>query len=270
MAGRKGDQMSAGDQGGSTGPLSREQVLDELEFLATVEHALIVECLSVHCALGHDLTAAQGGPATQQGSDAAAVASSLAQDQMFHLKGINTALLNAERSAQLERRAASISSATVAEIPLDPPSLAQLQQLLTREEGIARTVDERYARLVPAVTTDPVFDGALLDQLRSVIVDDGQSHTAGFAGFRQSLGDLAPADVLRATRRDAADDFEQRLLDASDRAYRLTVQILGHQFTPQDDEVVPFRPMAIEAMTGLDDITFVLVQRGLLPPFTLT
>ena len=115
-----------------------------------------------------------------------------------------------------------------------------------------------------------MFDGALLDQLRSVIVDDGQSHAAAFAGFRQSLGDLAPADVLRATRRDAADDFEQRLLDASDRAYRLTLEILGHQFTPQDDDVVPFRPMAIEAMTGLDDITFVLVERSLLPPFTLT
>jgi hypothetical protein len=261
--------MSAGDQGGSTGLLSREQVLDELDFLASVEHALIVECLSVHCALGHDLTAGQGGPATPQGSDAATVASSLAQDQMFHLKRINTALLNAGRSAQLGR-AASISSATVAEIPLDPPSLAQLQQLLTRGDGIGRAVDERYARLAPAVTTDPVFDGDLLGELRSIIVDDGQSHAAGFAGFRQSLGDLTPADVLRATRRDAADDFEQRLLDASDRAYRLTVEILGHQFTPAENDVVPFLPVALEAMTGLDDITFVLAQRGLLPPFTRT
>jgi hypothetical protein len=261
--------MSAGDQGSSTGMLSREQVLDELEFLATVEHALIVECLSVHCALGHDLTAGQGGPATPQGGDAVTVASGLAQAQMFRLKRINTALLDAGRSAQLGR-AASISSATVAEIPLNPPSLEQLQQLLTREEGIGRAVDERYARLAPAVTTEPVFDGDLLNALRSVIIDDGQSHAAGFAGFRQALGDLAPADVLRATRRDAAGDFEQRLLDASDRAYRLTVEILGFQFTPQDDDVVPFLPVALEAMTGLDDITFVLVQRGLLPPFTLT
>jgi hypothetical protein len=170
--------MSAGDQGGSTGPLSREQVLDELEFLATVEHA--------------------------------------------------------------------------------------------SSSSVARAVDERYARLVPAVTTDPVFDGGVLDELRPVIVDGGQSYAAAFGGFRQSLGDLAAADVLRATRRDAADDFEQRLLDASDRAYRLTVEILGYQFTPQANDVVPFLPVALEAMTGLDDITFVLVQRGLLPPFTLT
>ncbi len=259
--------MSAGDQGGSGGPLSSEQVLSELEFLATVEHALIVECLSVHCALGHDLAAASGGPTTEQGSAAAALASGLAQGEMFHLKGVTNALIAAGRSAPLPRRAGSISSASVTEIPLAPPTLAQLQQLLTREEGIARAVDERYARLVPAVASDTVFHGDLLDELRSVIAD-GQSHVNAFAGFRQSLGDVPPADVLRATRRGAADDFEQRLLDASDRAYALTVQILGLEFTPEANDVVPFRPLAIQAMTGLDDITCVLVQRALLPPFT--
>ena len=36
-------------------PVSRDQVLDEVEFLLTVEHALIVEYLSVRCALGYDL-----------------------------------------------------------------------------------------------------------------------------------------------------------------------------------------------------------------------
>lgn len=49
--------MSVGDQGAVSGLLSREQVLDELDFLATVEHALIVEYLSVYCALGYDLDA---------------------------------------------------------------------------------------------------------------------------------------------------------------------------------------------------------------------
>jgi hypothetical protein len=35
-------------------------VLRELVFLATVEHALIVEYLSVQCGLGHDLPAGAG------------------------------------------------------------------------------------------------------------------------------------------------------------------------------------------------------------------
>jgi hypothetical protein len=39
--------MSAADHGPADSPLTREQVLDELEFLAKVEHALVVECLAV-------------------------------------------------------------------------------------------------------------------------------------------------------------------------------------------------------------------------------
>jgi hypothetical protein len=83
---------------------------------------------------------------------------------MFHLRRVNLGLIDAGRSAQLER-AASISSDSVAEIALGPPSPAQLQELLDREEAIAKAVDERYARLGHAVTSDRVFEGVLLDEL---------------------------------------------------------------------------------------------------------
>jgi hypothetical protein len=39
--------MSAADQGPAGSSLAVEQVLDELELLAKVEHAFVVECLSV-------------------------------------------------------------------------------------------------------------------------------------------------------------------------------------------------------------------------------
>jgi hypothetical protein len=64
--------------------------------------------------------------------------------------------------------------------PLDQPGLAQLQQLAAREQAIATAVDNRYARLVPAVTSSPVFDGDLLAELQSVIVDHGTGHTASW------------------------------------------------------------------------------------------
>jgi hypothetical protein len=210
------------------GPLSRNQVLDQLQFLVTVEHALIVEYLSVCCALGHDLKPEDGGATTKQGRDAADAASVMAQGGMYQLKGLMQGLSDADRFAEL-KRAASISSASGAEIALGPPSAAQLERLLEREEAIALAVDERYARLRPAVTSDPVFSGDLLDHLRYVI-EEGSTRAAAVAGLRQSLGDLAPADFLRATRREATDPFERRLLNVSDQS---------------------------------------LVQRGLLPPFTL-
>src|ERR671918_407612 len=86
--------------------------------------------------------------------------------------GDKRGLLGAGRSPQLGR-AVSVSSDSVAEIALGPPSRAELVRLLDRLGAIASAVDERYARLGPAVTSDALFDGDLLDELRSVIVDDG-------------------------------------------------------------------------------------------------
>jgi len=101
--------------------LSREEVLDELEFLATVEHALVVEYLSVFCALGHDLEADEGGATTDEGRNAASAASTLAMDEMFRLKNISFGLVDAGRFAQLGR-ADSISSDAAAAPPSSAPA----------------------------------------------------------------------------------------------------------------------------------------------------
>ena len=154
--------MPAEGQGVSGVPLTRDEVLDELDFLASVEHALVVEYLSVCCALGHDLEQQDGGATTRQGRAAAGSAAVLATGEMFHLKGVNRCLLGAGRSPQLGR-AASVSGDSVAEIALGPPSRAELVRLLDRMGAIASAVDERYTRLRPAVTSGPLFDGDLLD-----------------------------------------------------------------------------------------------------------
>jgi hypothetical protein len=239
-------------------------VLDELEVLATVEHALVVECLSVCYALGYDLGPDEGGPMTKQGSDAVSVALSLARDtEMFHLADLNIALMHAHRRPQLDR-AASISGGPGPDIPLGPPDLAQLQQLVAREQAIATAVDQRYARLAPAVTSSPVFGGDLLSELEPIIVGHGSGHAAAFAVMTGPLAGLAPGDYLRATRRQAADSFEERLLEASDRSYRLIIDALQDQF----DAAAPFSSLAVSAMRVMDDLNRLLAQRGLLPSFT--
>src|SRR6266508_5274728 len=82
--------------------------------------------------------------------------------------------------------------------------------------------------------------------------------------------DDPPANFLRATRRQATDAFEQRLLDVSDRGYGLILAALRERFTQQEGAALTFRDFAVSAMVGLlDDSNRVLVQRGLLPPFTL-
>ena len=67
---------------------------------------------------------------------------------------------------------------------------------------------------------DPVFGGDLLEELRNIIADEGPTHGDALLGLRDVLGEgELSANLLRATRREAADSFEQRLLDASNRSY---------------------------------------------------
>ena len=129
-------------------PLTREQVLEELRFLTTVEHAVIVEDLSLHCALGHDLPAEDGGATTQLGSAARDQGLALAQGAMFRYKALQLALVEAGGDPELGR-ATSVSSDSVPEIPMAPTDAAQLERFLARAQAIATAVEERYAKLLP-------------------------------------------------------------------------------------------------------------------------
>src|SRR5262249_29199102 len=145
-------------------PLTREQILDELDVLAKIEHALIVEYLSVQCALGHDLPAEQGGATTDALHNLATDVGNLAVSQMRHFKNVNRALVDGGRSVQVER-ADSIDG-----IALGPPSAAQLERLVEREEHIAWAVDERYKRRRPAVEAGtPVLEGQVPDDVRVIL-----------------------------------------------------------------------------------------------------
>jgi hypothetical protein len=245
-------------------PLTREQVLDELDVLATVEHALITEYLSVQCALGHDLPADQGGATTQQLRDLAADFGNLAVDQMRHFKSVNGALVGGGRPVQVGR------ADSIAGIGLGPPTAAQLERLVEREEHIAAAVDQRYARLRPAVESEtPVLEGRLLDVVR-FLLDVCTNHAGGVAGTRTVLDGLAPAEFLRATRQETTDPFEQRLMSVGDRTYGLLVSTVREWLGPQDFGAVsipPFQDWARDAMSTLDEIHRLLVQRGLLPQF---
>ena len=129
--------------------------------------------------------------------------------------------------------------------PLVPPDAAQLERFLARAQAIATAVEERYAKLLPAVTSDPVFEDPLLEHVRAIVVEDAPTHTASLVDLRTLLPDGVPAGLLRATRRQASNAFEQRMLDASDRIYDLVLSTLREQFEHTDFFVArSFRSLA--------------------------
>src|SRR4051794_27300400 len=143
--------------------MDRDEVLNEVAILATLEHFFIVECLSVECALGHDLEAGEGGPTDPRGRESIGVAMGYAQfTLMGRFRNLNAALVQADppRDPELER-AVAVSSASHAKIALEPPSAADLERLVEREHAIAERIDERYATLAAA----PASSGDLLEAI---------------------------------------------------------------------------------------------------------
>ncbi|HEX4254373.1 MAG TPA: hypothetical protein VH089_04745 [Streptosporangiaceae bacterium] len=226
-----------------------DAVLDQLEVLAAVEHALIVECLTVGYALGSGLDQTEGGPTTDEGRAVVEAAHARAIAEMSHFRTLNQALVSAGRTARTDR-ASSVTTGSGTAISLDPPSLAELQQLTTREPAIAAAVDAQYAKLDPAAVQSVFFTLP--------------EHATDFAAMVAPLASVTPDVYLRATRRAATDSFEQRLLDASDSAYGLIVRALDEQFGSSGSSGL----LPGYTMGTADEVNVLLVQRGLLPPFT--
>jgi hypothetical protein len=216
-------------------------VLNELEALATVEHALIVEYLTIGYALTADLP------------DASATAANLAQGQMFRLSDVCRALAAAGRSPTLDR-AASITAGG-AEIQFSPAAPDAYAHLMDRESMIARTVDDRYRALIPET-------GPELIELVSV---SGPTHFDALASLRDAVGDPAPPGLLASVRFDARTDAESLLLGAGDSAYRVVVTALRNLYA--GDGFGDYRQIATTAMFGMDNVNRVLAEGGLLPSF---
>jgi hypothetical protein len=241
-------------------------VLDELDRLATVEHSLCVEYLSIQCALGHDMPPAETGASAQRVRAAAEAAFVLALGEMGQLHRLNRALTLAGRRPQLGR-ASSIGDPG-SEIALGRVRVAELERLLDRERAIASAVDERYARLCAAVASpDALFEGELLEQITSIL-DPCPDHSLPLAALRDHLAGVPPGEYIRASRRDPSGELERSLLELSDRHYGLIVATLGAWFA-HEDELGELRNRALSTMDGLSAINGLLVARGLLPRFQL-
>ncbi len=181
------------------GPLTAEQVLEQLDFLTTLEVALILEYLSVQCAFGHDLAADEGGPTTPEGRAVADAAFGLAFAQMSRLKGADLALHELQREPKVEP-AASTANTPPWGVDLAPPSAAQLEHVVSREREIARSVDEQYSQLAAALTPDIEFEPGVLEHVQA-LVQRGTDHLSSLGELENAVNDPVPAELLRATRR---------------------------------------------------------------------
>jgi hypothetical protein len=248
-----------------TNDLSADQVLHELERLAEVEHAMIIDHLLACCALGHDLEPAEGGATSPVGREAASTYFTLAMNEMFHFAAVNRALV-AEGRSFTTTRATTVLSPSGGSMALCPVDLGTAQEMIDRHRAVARAVDALYARVRPALG---VLHAETADILQSVVGEGATTHADAFGSIDEIVPTPIPGDLLRVTRRDATDGVEQRLLDASDRLYRIVISAWRGCIEQADAFAAgDLRQIAGTAMEALADVNRALVNRGLLPSFS--
>lgn len=243
--------------------MTREGLLDELDFLASVSHALCVEYLSIHSALGHDLRSAET-PSGPRVSEAASAAFLAALGEMGLLHRVNRALTLAGRPAQVGRADSLPGSA----IALGAPTVAELERLVAREREIATAVDARWARVCAVIESQPpALDPDLLGQLAEQL-SPCPTHSDVVGTLHDKLGGVPATEFLRAAPREPSDDLERGLLALSDGWYVLILSILGAWFANEEQLGGELRGRALAAMDQLNAVNALLVARGLLPIFT--
>ena len=215
------------------------RVLAELELLASVEHALVVEYLVACYALGHDPR--RGSRLCDVGCRprcCVGIRQSRGQPDV--------PLRRSQRRARRGR-----------EIPDDGQT--RQHQLRVRQPG----------RSLPGRCRGPRPAGSSMRR-RPPPGSAAAAHGDSLANLADAFPRHGPPGLVQATRRQAANDFEQRLLDTSDHIYNLPLSSLTARFAILPREAAfAVHPMPRLVMDTLDDLNRSLLRRGLVPAFHL-
>ncbi|MFC8451444.1 ferritin-like domain-containing protein [Kitasatospora sp. NPDC057223] len=257
-----------------TEPLTPAEVIAELEYLATVEHALCVEYLYAHYSLAAPMTLPDGADAvTRRVFAAADEVFSVAVDEMRHLRWVNEALGTLGRPPRLGR-ATAIHRQLDQPFELKPLTAEQLDWFIDVErpsQQVGTGVDGMYVRLHQALIRDPqLYPGAdRLAHLIKLIIDEGEDHFHRFTAVKGHLAGLTPAQYLRPLAATAQAPLDQHLLDLGDQNYAVLLGLLDVTFGLHDRAGGVLIEQARRAMTNLHEINHLLAGRGLAPRFTL-
>ena len=267
---------------------SREEVVQELKYLASIEHALAVEYLYAYYSLDAPRSLPQNRRVTRREKDlftAAQVIRSIAVDEMRHLRWVNEALqllgggVYLKRATEFKQKKERIRGQFKL-LPLTPGRLRFFINIEAPSKvwNQKKKLDGLYTRLLNALC-DPEskLKPLLRRQLKEIvklIIDEGHSHYERFKRIRKLLSRYDKEDYLRvaggpsARADDPAEINELRAL-ANWNYYLVLKDIeeaFAHQPGTRNDHITDAR----RAMYNLDDTGEELAARGFGMPFDLS
>ena len=271
--------------------LTPDQVVAEITYLATVEHALAVEYLYAM----YSLSAGRDEPSAQAGETAARVFAAsrgvfaIALDEMRHFLWANQllAMLNAPPSTE---RARIIAEAPDPESgrkvfpegmkrylnepfalrPLTPDVLDHFIRIEAPSQAINQGLDGMYVELLQSVRDQPArfAQRDRMIPLLKLLIDEGSAHHRRLVGLRELLAGIAPQDYLRTPASSAPSLLQKHYLDLCDTYYQTVLDAI--QISASLGERCGGNLMrgAIRSMHCLDDLAWTLADAGVGLRFT--
>jgi hypothetical protein len=252
--------------------LSREVVIEELRYLAEVEHALCVEYLYAHYSLNAPFNSSGSDPVTTRISEAAQEVFQIAVDEMRHLRWVNECLAMLRGRVALGR-ASRIGRQLERVFALRPLGAEQLQWFIDVEapsQQMGEQIDGMYVRLLTSIVRQPEQfpeRDRLLPMIKTII-DEGQEHWARFVAVRTHLQGIDEARFLRSLG-PSRDEIQSRLLRLSDENYRVLLASLSVTLEFGDRAGGLLLEQSRRAMFNLHEINHLLASQGVAPQFAL-
>ncbi|WP_404953967.1 ferritin-like domain-containing protein [Streptomyces sp. 147326] len=257
--------------------MTPEKVIEELERLADVEHALCLEYLYAHYSLNAPTVLAPGtnpeSPIAQFHAAATEVFS-VAVDEMRHLRWVNEVLGVLGRPHKLEPPPLGMliqpESGQVFE--LKRLTAAQLDWFIKVESTSAELnpggIDGMYIRLHHTIEKRPdLFPQAdRLSHLIKLIIDEGVDHFERFKAVKGHLAEFSEDEYLRMLDK-TPDPLDQRLLQLADLNYALLLGTMKETLALGDRAGGVLIEHARRAMTNFHEVNHLLASRGVAPRF---
>ena len=257
--------------------MSKEEVIEELKYLATVEHALCIEYLYAHYSLNAPirLSNTDVNEDTRRIFAAAHEVFLIAIDEMRHLRWVNEALDLLKQDPSLGR-AQRIGRTFDREFELERLTPAQLQWFIDVEkpsQSAGQGLDGMYVRLLASIDRQPELfpkpERERLLHLIKLIIDEGENHYERFLSVQQHLAEMSPDSYLRLLNDPEPESQLANLQKLSDENYSVLLGALEISFALGDRAAGMVLEQSRRAMFNLHDTNHYLASQGVGSKFKL-
>ena len=268
--------------------LTRQQVIAELTYLATVEHALVVEYLFAV----YSTTASSMKPAEEADEKTRTIFAAanevfrVAIDEMRHFRWVNEVLGLLGASPSVDRATVIGEAPSTASgrkmnmvrkyiarpFALNPLNRATQQWFIDVEapsQTANQDLDGMYVAILESINFQPDLFPERMRVLPIIklIIDEGQRHFERFTSIQRSLAPFGESDYLRDVATTPPTARQQKLLDLCDAYYHSIEEVIQITFSLGNLSGGQLVKAAVRSMENLHEASHLLASQGVLPQF---